>query len=116
MSEFDCGWVQDESDETVAYCECESCGRMVFCRKVGNQMLCSRCIAEQEIFEIVRKSYMESNQDYLKAQVKAALKESMLSKQETLNGLIDWIVNAGCAGMNDYYKKFVFSAIGHLLK
>ena len=89
MSEFDCGWVQDESDETLV---------------------------EQEIFEIVRNSYTESNQDYLKAQVKVALKEPILSKQETLNGLIDWIVNAGCTGMNDYYRKFVFSAIGHLLK
>ena len=50
MSEFDCGWVQDESEETeeIEYCECECCGRLVICRKVDKKMLCSRCIAAYE--------------------------------------------------------------------
>lgn len=69
-----------------------------------------------KLFELVRKNYNIANKDYIKEQVKAALKEPAMAKQETLDGLIDWIVEAGCTGMNEHYRKFVFSAVAYLLK
>lgn len=70
---------------------------------------------DDELFELVRRNYSEANKDYLKEQVKATLKTPLLTKHETLDGLIDWIVEAGCTGMNEHYRKFVFSAIAYLI-
>ena len=71
---------------------------------------------DDKLFELVRKNYNIANKDYIKEQVKVALKDPAMAKQETLDGLIDWIVEAGCTGMNEYYRKFVFSAVAYLLK
>ena len=70
---------------------------------------------EDELFALVRESYCESNVDYIKDQVKEALKEPLLSKCETVDGLLDFIVIVGCSGMNAKYRKFLYSAIAHLL-
>ncbi len=70
---------------------------------------------EDELFALVRKAYGESNVDYIKEQVKEALKEPLLSKYETVDGLLDWIVIAGCTGMNDRYRKYIYSAVAYLL-
>ena len=70
---------------------------------------------EDELFALVRKAYNESNVDYIKEQVKEALKEPLLSKHETVDGLLDYIVIAGCTGMNEKYRKFLYSGIAHLL-
>lgn len=69
---------------------------------------------EKELFQIIRKNYAEANSDYLKEQVKEALSEPTMTKEETLNGLLDYIVIGGCTGMNDLYRKFLYSAIGYL--
>ena len=69
---------------------------------------------EKELFDFIRKNYGEVNQDYLKEQVEKALAKPIMTKEETLNGLLDFIVVAGCAGMNDLYRKFLYSAIGYL--
>ena len=45
---------------------------------------------------------------------KITLSEPTMSKEETLNGLLDYIVIGGCTGMNDLYRKFLYSAIGYL--
>ena len=71
---------------------------------------------ENELFELVRKNYFKANKDYLKEQVKQALSEPALTREETLNGLLDYIVIAGYNGMNDLYRKYLYSAIGHLVK
>lgn len=69
---------------------------------------------DNELFDFVRKNYTEANNDYIKEQVKTALKEPAMTKQEVLDGLIDWIVEAGCTGMNEHYRKFVLSSIAYL--
>lgn len=69
---------------------------------------------EEELFKLVREAYGEANVDYIKEQVKEALKEPILPRRDTLDGLLDWIVIAGCAGMNDRYRKYIYSAIAHL--
>ena len=69
---------------------------------------------EKELFGLIRKNYSEVNCDYLKEQVKEALSEPTMTKEETLNGLLDYIVIGGCGGMNDLYRKFLYSAIGYL--
>ena len=70
---------------------------------------------EEELFKLVRKAYGEANVDYIKEQVKEALKEPLLTKSETVDGLLDYIVIAGCTGMNEKYRKFLYSAIAYLL-
>ena len=50
----------------------------------------------------------------MKEQVKEALSKPIMTKEETLNGLLDYIVIAGCNGMNDLYRKYLYSAIGYL--
>ena len=72
-------------------------------------------MSDEELFELVRRNYSEVNKDYIKEQVKVALKTPLLTKHETLDGLIDWIVEAECTGMNEHYRKFVFSAIAYLI-
>ena len=69
---------------------------------------------EKELFQLVRKNYTEANSDYLKEQIKEAMKNPPMTKEETLDGLLDYIVVAGCAGMNEEYRRFLYSAIGHL--
>ena len=69
---------------------------------------------DDDIFDLVRKNYSEVNKDYIKEQVKVALKQPAMTKQEVVDGLVDWIVDAGCTGMNEHYIKFVFSAIAYL--
>ena len=69
---------------------------------------------EKELFHLIRKNYSEANRDYLKEQVKEALSEPTMTKEETLDGLLNYIVVAGCTGMNDLYRKFLYSAIGYL--
>lgn len=69
---------------------------------------------ENELFDLIRKNYSEVNRNYLKEQVKEALFEPTMTKEETLNGLLDYIVIAGCNGMNDLYRKYLYSAIGYL--
>lgn len=71
-------------------------------------------VDDYELFDLVRKNYTEANKDYIKELVKTALKEPAMTKQEVLDGLINWIVEAGCTGMNEHYRKFVFSAIAYL--
>ena len=71
-------------------------------------------MSDNELFALVRKNYGEVNTEYLKDQVKTALKMPLLSKEETLDGLLDLVVIAGCCNLNDRYRKFLFSAIGHL--
>ena len=73
-------------------------------------------MTEKELFDLVRKNYGEANIDYLKEQVKTALKEPTLSKEETLNGFLDWVVIAGCGNVNDYYRPFIYNAISYLLQ
>lgn len=70
---------------------------------------------EKELFDLLRKNYSRHNEDYLKEQVKNALATPLLTKKETLDGLLDWVVIGGCTGLNDHYRKFVLSAIGHLM-
>ena len=72
-------------------------------------------MTEEEVFSLVRDNYHRVNQDYLKEQVKVALSVPLMSKEETLDGLLNWVTIGGCGGMNGYYRKFVLSAIGHLL-
>ena len=69
---------------------------------------------EKELFQLIRKNYSEANSDYLKEQIKEAMKNPPMTKEETLNGLLDYIVVAGCTGMNDRYRQFLYSAIGYL--
>lgn len=69
---------------------------------------------DKEIFSLVRENYNNANADYLKNQAKTALRNPTLSKEETIDGLVNWIIDAGCTGLNDRYRQFVFSAIGHL--
>ena len=71
---------------------------------------------DDEIFKLVRRNYAEANREHLKEQVKVALKEPAMSKQEVLDGLVDWIVEAGCTGMNEHYRRYVFSAIAYLIQ
>lgn len=71
---------------------------------------------EEELFELIRKNYNEANQDYLREQIKAAMKHPPMSREDTLNGLLDWVLIAGCTGMNDLYRNYVFSAIGYLIE
>lgn len=71
-------------------------------------------VNDEEIFDLVRKNYGEVNKDYIKEQVKVARKEPAMTKQEVIDGLVDWIVDAGCTGMNEHYRKFVFSAVAYL--
>ena len=71
-------------------------------------------MTEDELFELVRENYYKVNRGYLKEQVRKALSEPHLSAQETLDGLLDWIVEAGCAGLNEKYRLYVYSAIGYL--
>ena len=73
-------------------------------------------MSEDELFSLVRKNYNGANEDYLKKQVKAALKMPLLSKEETLDGLLDLVVMGGCCGLNEHYRQYLFSAIGHLQK
>lgn len=70
---------------------------------------------EKELFHLITKNYDEANTDYLKEQVKEALTKPSMTKDETLNGLLDYIVVAGCTGMNDRYRQFLYSAIGYLI-
>lgn len=72
-------------------------------------------MTDNELFEFVLKNYSEENREYIKEQVKVALKDQTMTKQDALNGLLDWIVDAGCCGMNEYYRKFVFAAIAYLI-
>lgn len=69
---------------------------------------------ENELFDLVRNNYSKVNRDYLKEQVKEALSKPIMTKEETLNGLLDYIVIGGCTGMNDLYRKFLYSAISYL--
>lgn len=69
---------------------------------------------EKELFDLIRNNYSQVNCDYLKEQVKAALSKPIMTKEETLNGLLDYIVIGGCGGMNDLYRKFLYSAISYL--
>lgn len=69
---------------------------------------------EDELFALIRENYNGANEDYLKKQVKEALKIPLLSKEETLDGLLNLVVVAGCCGLNEHYQKYLFSAIGHL--
>lgn len=70
---------------------------------------------EQELFALVRKNYGETNTEYLKQQVIAAVSQMTLpSKKETIDGLLDWIVLAGGCGMNEKYRQFVYSALSLL--
>ena len=73
-------------------------------------------MTEKELFELVRNNYGKSNIDYLKEQAKIALKEPTLSKEETLDGLLDWVVIAGCANVNDFYRPLIFNAISYIIK
>lgn len=69
---------------------------------------------DKELFEIIRKHYAEENSEYLRKQVKTALQEPSISKEETLEGLVDWVMLAGCSGLNEKYRQYVLSAIGYL--
>lgn len=69
---------------------------------------------DDEIFDLIQKNYGEVNNNYIKEQVKVALKQPAMAKQEVVDGLIGWIVDGGCTGMNEHYRKFVFSAIAYL--
>lgn len=69
---------------------------------------------EKELFQLIRNNYAKSNSDYLKEQIKDAMKNPPMTKKETLDGLLDYIVVAGCTGMNEEYRRFLYSAIGHL--
>lgn len=73
-------------------------------------------MSEDELFALVRENYNGANEDYLKKQVKDALKMPLLSKEETLDGLLDLVVIGGCGGLNEYFRPYLFSAIGHLQK
>lgn len=69
---------------------------------------------EQELFALVRKNYGEANREYLKQQVMAAVSHMKLpSRKETMDGLLDWIVE-GCFGMNDRYRLFIYSSLALL--
>ena len=71
---------------------------------------------ENELFELVRRNYAGSNNDYFKQQVKESLKNPMMPKDEVVDGLVAWIVDAGCTGMNEHYRKFIYSAISYLMQ
>lgn len=69
---------------------------------------------EDELFVLIREYYNGTDEDYLKKQVKEKLKIPLLSKEETLDGLLNLIIVTGCCGLNEHYQKYIFSAIGHL--
>lgn len=69
---------------------------------------------ERELFALLRKNYGEANREYLKQQVMAAVSHMKLpSRKETMDGLLDWIVE-GCVGMNDRYRLFIYSSLALL--
>ena len=69
---------------------------------------------EDKLFEIVRNAYNGVNTDYLKSQVLAAVAEIGLTRQEVMEGLLDWIVVGGCTGMNDRYRPYIYGALALL--
>ena len=70
---------------------------------------------DKEIFDIVRESYRGANTDYLKSQVRTALERPTMTKEETIDGLLDWVVIGGCTGPNEYYRNYILNAISHLM-
>jgi len=71
---------------------------------------------EIEVFGIVRENYGRANQEYLKHQVKTALEQPTMTKEETLDGLLELLTVGGCGGLNEYYRPFLFNAISHLMR
>lgn len=69
---------------------------------------------EDKLFEIVRNAYNGVNTDYLKSQVLAAVAEIGLTRQEVMEGLLDWIVVGGCTGVNDRYRPYIYGALALL--
>jgi len=69
---------------------------------------------EDKLFEIVRNAYNGVNTDYLKSQVLAAVAEIGLTRQEVMDGLLDWIVVGGCTGVNDRYRRYIYGALALL--
>lgn len=69
---------------------------------------------EDKLFEIVRNAYNGVNTDYLKSQVLAAVAEIGLTRQEVMDGLLDWIVVGGCTGANDRYRPYIYGALALL--
>lgn len=69
---------------------------------------------EDELFKIVRNAYNEVNTDYLKSQVLAAVAEIGLTRQEVMDGLLDWIIVGGCTGANDRYRPYIYGALALL--
>lgn len=73
-------------------------------------------MSEEEIFGIVRKNYREVNEEYFKKQLSEALKYcKTMSLEDCMDKMLDWIVIAGCASVNEYYREVFFNAISYLL-
>ena len=71
---------------------------------------------DAEIFGIVRENYNRVNHDFLKSQIRVALKQPTMTKEETLEGLLEWCTTGGGTGLNEYYRPFLFNAISHLMR
>ena len=72
-------------------------------------------VSDRRLFELTKTGSRTTDKDLLKMHIIKSLRDTDLTKTETLDGLAEWILN-DMNGSKEYYRKYVYAAISYLQK